>query len=192
MKVSAIKTVIQKPAKKILPYAIGAMALVGCTNPVNKINDYCRETDKTIKQYKECVSRNEKIYGYQAILDSLVYRDLLNNSELANDSSAIAEFNRISTSSRYRSSLEGGMKDFDKFLVESELSTKDYQYIMDRNLPENRQFYADKFLFKKFFTEKGLMTEDFAKKFEHVSTFLKPSSLWSAGEIAYIAKQSKD
>ena len=192
MKVSAIKTTIQKPARRLLPYAIGAMALVGCTHPINKINDYCRQTDKTIKQYNECVNRNEDFCGFQAVLDSLVYRDLLNNSELANDSSAIAEFNRISTSSRYRSSLEGGMKDFDKFLVESELSTKDYQYIMDRNLPENRQYYADKYLFKKFFTEKGLMTKDFAKKFEHVSTFLKPPSILSATEIAYIAKPSKD
>ena len=192
MKISAIKTAIQKPARRVLPYAIGAMALVGCTHPTNKINDYCRQTDKTIKQYREYVNRKENISGFQAVLDSLVYRDLLNNSELANDSSAIAEFNRISTGSRYRSSLEGGMKDFDKFLVESELSTKEYQYIMKRNLPENRQFYADKVLFKKFFTEKGLMTENFAKKFEHVSTFLKPSSILSASEIAYISKPSKD
>ena len=192
MKISAIKTTMQKPARRLLPYAIGAMALVGCTHPINKINDYCRQTDKTIKQYSECVNRNEKIYGYQAILDSLVYRDLLNNSDLAKDSSAIAEFNKISTNSRYRSSLEGRNEVFENFLVESDISTKDYQFIMDKNSPENRQFYADKYLFKKFFTEKGLMTEDFAKKFEHVSTFLKPSSILSATEIAYIAKPSKD
>lgn len=192
MKVSAIKTTMQKPARRLLPYAIGAMALVGCTHPINKINDYCRQTDKTIKQYNECVNRNEDFCGFQAVLDSLVYRDLLNNSELANDSSTVAEFNKISTSCRYRLDSSNEMKNFEKKLVESNISTKDYQDIMKRKLPENRQFYADKFLFKKFFTEKGLMTEDFAKKFEHVSTFLKPSSLWSAGEIAYIAKPSKD
>lgn len=192
MKVSAIKTVIQKPARRLLPYAIGAMALVGCTYPTNKINDYCRYTDKTIKQYREYVNRNEDISGYQAVLDSLVYRDLLNNSELANDSSAIAEFNKISTSCRYGLDSSNKMKKFEKTLVESNISTKDYQDIMKKKLPENRQFYADKYLFKKFFTEKGLMTEDFAKKFEHVSTFLKPSSILSATEIAYIAKPSKD
>ncbi|MBQ4114560.1 hypothetical protein IJD34_04065 [bacterium] len=192
MKISAIKTVIQKPARRLLPYAIGAMALVGCTHPTNKINDYCRRTDKTIKQYREYVNRNEDFSGYQAILDSLVYRDLLNNSELANDSSAIAEFNKISTSCRYGLDSSDKMKNFEKTLVESDIPTKDYQDIMKRKLPENRQFYADKYLFRKFFTEKGLMTKDFAKNFEHVSTFLKPSSLWSAGEIAHIVKPSND
>ena len=74
MKVSAIKTVIQKPARRLLPYAIGAMALVGCTYPTNKINDYCRYTDKTIKQYREYVNRNEDISGLA--LTILILRNL--------------------------------------------------------------------------------------------------------------------
>ena len=189
MKIVSIKTTIKKNARRILPYAIGTMALVGCANyPTNKINDYCRQTDKTIKQYNECVKRGEDNCGFQAILDSLVYRDLLNNNEIANDSSVIAEFNKISTSCRYSST---DMENFEKTLVKSNISTKDYQYIMGKQLPENRQFYADKSLFKKFFTEKGLMTKEFAEKFEQVSKFLKPYSLWTAGEIAHIVKPNK-
>ena len=194
MNISAIKTTIQNPLKRVFPLALGALTLVSCQSSIGRIKDYCWQFDKSAKDCTSYINSAGAASpsNKQAVLDSLVYRDLLNNSVLAKDSSAVAEFNKISTNSRYRSSLEGGNEVFDKFLVESNISTKDYQDIMNRNSPVNRQFYADKYLFKKFFTEKGLMTEDFAKNFEMVSKFLRPITLWEAGEIAHIIKPSKE
>ena len=70
MNISAIKTTIQAPLKKIFPFALGAMALASCTQPIGKIKEYCEEYDKSAVEYKECIDRCVGLYSPndQAIL----------------------------------------------------------------------------------------------------------------------------
>ena len=103
------------------------------------------------------------------ILDSLVYRDLLNGSKLAKDSSTVAEFNRIAATNRAVSS------DFETNLLNEGLSAKEYNKIRDCINAREQQFLSDKILYGKLFKEKGLMTKDFAKRFLAVSRFADPS-----------------
>ena len=59
MKISAIKTTIQAPLKKMFPFALGAMALASCTQPIGRIKNYCEEFDKSAVEYKECIDKCE-------------------------------------------------------------------------------------------------------------------------------------
>ena len=173
MNISAIKTTIQAPLKKIFPFALGAMALASCTQPIGKIKNYCEEFDKSAVEYKECIDKCEGKFSPkdQAVLDSLVYRDLLNTTKLAKDSSAIAEFNRICATNKYSSN---NSSNFEENLLKEGVSAKEFNYIRSQTAPAARQFEADKSLFGRFFQNKGIMTEDFAREFIAVSKFLNP------------------
>jgi len=191
MNISAIKTTIQQPLRKLFPFAIGILALTSCTQPIGRIKDYCEEFDKSAVEYKECIDRCEGVYSPkdQAVLDSLVYRDLLNTTKLAKDSSAIAEFNRICATNKYSSN---NSSNFEENLLKEGISAKEFNYIRSKNEPVARQFEADKVLFGKLFKEKGLMTEDFARKFLAVSKFVNPKMNYEAHEIKRIKKDILD
>lgn len=173
MYVTAIKSIMQKPIRKMLPYALGAMTLVACVpQPIGKIKSYCEEFNKPSIEYKECVNKCEGNYSPndQAVLDSLAYRDLLNESNLANDSSTIAEFNRIAATNRYKDA-----SNFEDNLLKEGISTKEFNDILSETSPAGRQFEADKVLYGRLFKEKGLMTKEFNAKFKALSLFLNPS-----------------
>lgn len=187
MNVSSIKTTLQKPIRKMLPYALSAMTLVGCLpQPSSKIKAYCEEFNKPAIEYKECVNKCKGNYSPkdQAVLDSLVYRDLLNESNLANDSSTIAEFNRIAATNRY--------EDYSKFeanLLKEGLSTKEFNNILAEATPAGRQFESDKVLYARLFKEKGLMTKEFNAKFRALSSFLDPSTDIAPYNIKHYEKE---
>ncbi|MBE7703621.1 MAG: hypothetical protein E7Z89_06180 [Cyanobacteria bacterium SIG28] len=190
MKISAVKTTIQKPIKKVLPYALSAMALVGCTGPIGKIKDYCEEFDKPAVEYIECVNKCNGTCSPkdQAILDSLVYRDLLNGTSLANDSSTISEFNKIAATNSYtRNGYYSA--DFEANLLKEGITTKEFNYIRSQNKPTRRQFEADKFLYGKLFKEKGLMTKEFNARFRALSLFLDPSTDIAPYNIKHYEKE---
>ena len=191
MNISAIKTTIQAPIKKIFPFALGAMALTSCTQPIGRIKDYCEEFDKSAVEYKECIDRCEGVYSPkdQAVLDSLVYRDLLNTTKLVKDSSAIAEFNRICATNKYDSN---NCSNFEENLLKEGISAKEFNYICSQTAPAARQFEADKALFGRLFKEKGLKTEDFARKFLAVSKFANPKMNYKAHEIKLIKRDILD
>ena len=191
MNISAIKTTIQAPLKKMFPFALGAMALASCIQPVGKIKDYCEEFDKSAVEYIECIDKCEGKLSPkdQAVLDSLVYRDLLNTTKLAKDSTAIAEFNRICAINEYSSN---NSSNFEENLLKEGISAKEFNYIRSKVEPATRQFEADKVLFGKLFKEKGLTTEDFARKFLAVSKFANPKMNYEAHEIKRIKKDILD
>ena len=162
MKVSSITTALQKPAKRLLPLAIGAMALAGCQSPLNnKIQVYCEGEGKSQIEY-------EKITKTQSGLDSLVYRDIFNATNLANDSTAIADFNKIANKTRsYYTSFE-----FLNATKEANISAKEYSEISKNG--GNRLIYdCEKFLYTKFFKDNGLMPQ-VSDKLEKAYMFLKP------------------
>ena len=191
MNISAIKTTIQAPLKKIFPFALGAMALTSCTQPIGRIKDYCEEFDKSAVEYKECIDRCEGVYSPkdQAVLDSLVYRDLLNTTKLVKDSSAIAEFNRICATNKYDSN---NCSNFEENLLKEGVSAKEFNCIRSQITPAASQFEADKVLFGRLFKEKGLKTEDFARKFLAVSKFANPKMNYKAHEIKLIKRDILD
>ena len=182
MNISAIKTTIQAPLKKMLPFALGAMALASCTQPIGRIKNYCEEFDKSAVEYKECIDRCEGLYSPkdQAVLDSLVYRDLLNSTKLVKDSSAIAEFNRICATNKYSSN---NSSNFEENLLKEGISAKEFNDIRSKSEPVARQFESDKALYGKLFREKGVMTKEFEARFKAFSTFLDPSINSEAWEI---------
>lgn len=174
--------IIHKHLKKIFPFALGAMALASCTQPMGKIKEYCEEYDKSAVEYKECIDKCEGKFSPkdQAVLDSLVYRDLLNTTKLAKDSSAIAEFNKIAATNKYD---EQKYSDFENNLLENGISTKEYNNIRSHVSPAGRQFESDKVLYGKLFREKGVMTKEFEARFKAFSRFLDPSINSEAWEI---------
>ena len=192
MNISAIKTTIQAPLKKMFPFALGAMALASCTQqPVARIKNYCEEFDKSAVEYIECIDKCEGKFSPkdQAVLDSLVYRDLLNTTKLAKDSSAIAEFNRICATNKYNSY---NSSIFEENLLKEGVSAKEFNCVRSQTEPAARQFEADKALFGKLFKEKGLTTEDFAREFLAVSKFANPKMNYEAYEIERIKKDILD
>lgn len=188
MNISAIKTTIQAPLKKMFPFVLGAMALASCTQPIGKIKEYCEEFDKSAVEYKECIDKCEGNYSPkdQAILDSLVYRDLLNTTKLAKDSSAIAEFNRICATNKYSSN---NSSNFEENLLKEGISTKEFNDILSETSPAGRQFEADKVLYGRLFKEKGLMTKEFNAKFRALSLFLDPSTDIAPYNIKHYEKE---
>ena len=78
--------------KKILLPLItaGSLTLTACQTPFAKAKEYCKENDKTQLEYLEVCKTRE---GCQARLDSMVYRDLFNQTYLVEDSASVAEFN---------------------------------------------------------------------------------------------------
>lgn len=170
MRISSIKPIIQNPIKKLMPFALGAMTVVGCAGPTDKIKEYCEITNKTGKEYVECINGKSSNPDWQATLDSMVYRDLLNTTNLAKDSATIAEFNKLSTSFRYKSSESEITKKF----LDAGVSAKYYNDYKEEPGPTARQFLIDGFIFGKFFTEKGLMSGEFKKSFEHLTSYLNP------------------
>ena len=159
MKVSSITTTLQKPAKRILPFVAGAMALVGCQDNYTKIKDYCLETGKTQKEF-------EMVEKSQRGLDSLIYRDIFNGTTLAKDSTALVEFNKTVSKNK---SID---KDYFNNL-KNEASIRDYQNIHEHSNPVRRQYEADKYMYTKFFQEQGLMPQ-VADKLVKAYDFLAP------------------
>ena len=123
------------------------------------------------------------------LVSDYMYRDLLNTTKLAKDSSAIAEFNRICATNKYSSN---NSSNFEKNLLKEGLSAKEFNYIRSRTEPAARQFEADKALFGRLFKEKGLTTEDFAREFLAVSKFANPKMNYEAHEIKHIKKDILD
>ena len=160
MKVSAITTTLQKPAKKILPFVAGAITLVGCQSVSTKIRDYCINEEKTQVEYK-------KIEPTQRALDSLVYRDIFNSTTLAKDSVAIAEFNEIA-----KKPDKDAWDARHKKLLDSGISAKDYNNMY---LTDSKRFVYDydKYMYTKFFQEHGLMPQ-VVDRLEKAYNFLAP------------------
>lgn len=182
MNISSVKMTLQKPIKRIFPLALGTIVLLGCETPANKVKDYCEITNRTQDEHTELLegkyyNGSERMVETQALLDSLVYIDLLNSSELGNDSSVIAEFNKISVMNRYTN------PDIENIITSSGISAKDFRMIQAKNSPVNKQFHLDKLIFGNFFKEKGLMQGTFLKRFEAVSNFLNPSKSIEGKEI---------
>ena len=178
MKVSSITTTLQKLIKKILPLAVGAMALIGCQSPSKKIQDYCEGECKSQVEY-------EKVTKTQSGLDSLVYRDIFNATSLANDSTAIADFNKIANKTKsYYTSF-----DFLNATKEASISAKEYSEI-NKNCGDKLIYDCEKFLYTKFFKDNDLIPQ-VSDKLEKAYMFLAPRAGWYYDETIGLINKEK-
>lgn len=159
----------------VLPIiAAGALGLSSCQSQYSKAKEYCYHNNKTQKEFVELFSSDKYT---QAKLDSMVYRDLFNQTYMANDSTAVAEFNKIATEYNVKK------KTFISDIVENDISMKVYDQILAASNPSTRQFIVDKYAYGNFFEKQGLMNGDLANKFEIFSKFLSPKMNYTYGNI---------
>lgn len=149
--------------KTFLPMSVvGAMALASCESAAvdEYVRTYCKQNDKSAAEYYELQNLPNRIIKMSK-LDSTAYRDIFNTTQLAKDSSAVAEFNKIASEYRFvdesfkrvqefqkQKSIDAGMSMYEHFNLNSYKGLAIRQYLLDR--------YA----YNKFFKEKGLMNDD--------------------------------
>jgi hypothetical protein len=156
--------------KKLFPVVAAGLILTGCaTIQQYKTKEYCLGTNRTETEYWDIMNKMGSTKAdQQARLDSLAFRDIFNGTQLANDSAAIADFNKIYQNRLYTENCE-------KFLKENDISMEDYDYIINSKQNDaKRQFEADYFLYNKFFEQKGLKTQEVNDKIERTAFYLYP------------------
>ena len=129
----------------------------------------------------------------QSALDSMAYRDLFNETHLANDSAAVADFNKIASKFKLENNLtyygRAELKSREAF-ADALTEDKTRKNIIDsllRNFPSRRdllaysffdiqkyQLYGDKYFYNKFFRNHGLNTDEFNAKFEALTEKITP------------------
>lgn len=156
--------------KKIFPLvAAGFMALTGCKLYSLKAREYCIDNNKTQAEYEQIniTNKTAPIDG-QAKLDSLVFRDIFNGTQAANDSSAINDFNKIAQNRLYT-------ENYEKFLKENDIPIEIYEYVTSKfNTKESKQFEADLFLYNRLFEKYNLKTPEVTGKLNQAASFLYP------------------
>lgn len=166
--------------KKLFPFvAAGLMTLTSCaTIQQIKTREYCLGTGRSQAEYEEVMSKlGDTKADNQARLDSLAYRDIFNGTRLANDSAAVADFNKI-YQNRYTT------ENFANFLKENNIDVENYEYIMHSKISDaKKQFEADYFLYNKFFEKHGLYSLDMKDKIERAAFFLYPPHQYYYDEI---------
>ncbi len=164
-----------------------SIALSGCGGDTfGKISKYMRDNNYTQKEYEELMyqnlkyPKNQQIMTMQSTLDSMVYRDLFNTTRLADDSSAVADFNalagRTNISKVYPDDTKvSNSERIAKILKDENVTMSEYDSVISPETFEStQQHFADKLLYSKFFKKHGLTTKDFQAKFDSVSKLAKP------------------
>ena len=158
------------PKRTIFPFvAAGFMALTGCKLYSLKAREYCIDNNKTQAEYEQIniTNKTARIDG-QAKLDSLIFRDIFNGTQAANDSAAIADFNEISRNRLYN-------ENYEQFLKENDVTIDTYDFVTSKHInKEERQFEADLFLYNRLFEKYNLKTPEITKKLNQAASFLYP------------------
>ena len=164
-----------------------SIALSGCGGgPYSKTAKYMRENNYAQNEYEELMHKNlqypknQQTMIMQSALDSMVYSDLFNTTRLADDSSAVADFNalagRTNISKVYPDDTKvSNSERIAKILKDENVTMSEYDSVIFPETFESiQQHFADKLLYSKFFKKHGLTTKDFQAKFDSVSKLAKP------------------
>ena len=164
-----------------------SIALAGCDSTFAKASKYMREHNYTQKEYEEMLYKNSQYpkdlqnVVMQSTLDSMVYRDLLNATQLVGDSSIVADFNalagrtNVSNINIKEGTFNPNDKRISKMLKDEGVTISEYESVMNGEALESvRQHNADRLLYSKFFKKYGLISKDFQTKFDSVSRLAKP------------------
>ncbi len=109
----------------------------------------------------------------QAKLDSMAYRNIFNSTFAAKDSVFVEEFNTIAND------MKSSYNEIDMILSDNGITPEEYtvQPLMNDTTDSDPryQFFADKWMFKKFFEKIGIMNDSVQKRFEEVSKQIDPN-----------------
>lgn len=161
--------------------AAGLLGLNACSHVEERAKDYMQ--DKPYSEFVE-LTNTSNMTLIQSRLDSLAYRDIFNGTKLAEDSASVAEFNKIAASLRgYKDSDPSwdAIQIIEQNLIEQDISTKDLSrivanrfYLFDTYKCIQFQHDADDWAYRKFFTQKGIMTDELSKQCDEVSKKIRP------------------
>jgi len=163
--------------------AAGLLTLSACGDVRDRAAKYMAE--KPYSEYLELTGSNNSIL-IQSKLDSVAYRDIFNGTNAAKDSAIVAEFNKIASNTRgYESETLGCWQRKDKIkksIIKQGITTRELQAIDSKDKfsdgDETRvctfQHYADDWAYRTFFKDKGIMTQELAKKCDEVSKQIRP------------------
>ena len=168
--------------KTFMPVAAaGLLGLSACSDVKERAKDYMQ--DRPYSEYAELTNtKNHALV--QSRLDSMAYRDIFNGTKLAEDSASVAEFNKIAASLRgYKDSDPSwdAIQIIEQNLIEQDISTKDLSrivanrfYLFDTYKCIQFQHDADDWAYRKFFTQKRIMTDELSKQCDEVSKKIRP------------------
>lgn len=162
--------------------AAGLLGLNACSHVEERAKDYMQ--DKAYSEFVELTNTSNTTL-IQSRLDSLAYRDIFNGTKLANDSASVAEFNKIAACLRgYNNEYDCSQRivAIEKGLKDQGILTKDFSIVKDLSatfaetlVQANKlQHYADDWAYRKFFTQKRIMTDELSKQCDEVSKKIRP------------------
>ena len=162
--------------------AAGLLALTSCTSVKDRAKTYL--ADRPYTEYQALTDTKNKTL-IQSRLDSTAYRDIFNGTKLAKDSASVAEFNKIAAEMRgyqpeetdhwnRREAVRNTL--INKSITIQELDKIEPNDLLIADLQNTNRFQhdADDWAYRKFFTEKGIMTDELAKKCDEVSKLIRP------------------
>lgn len=160
--------------KKVLPLtAAGMLSLASCNNIVQlRSIDYAIIKNKPYTELEK-INSAETPSLKQAKLDSLAFRDIFNSTQAAKDSDKIAEFEALAVS------MQSSYNEIDKILTDEGITKKEYNFDSfnlqnDNDDDVHYQYFADNWMYRKFLTKHGLMTDSVQKVCDLVSRIIKP------------------
>ena len=162
-------------AKTLLPImALGTMAMAhGQSNVVSRSVDYATKYLSTNNDVLE-LSNYDLESVQQAKLDSLAFRNIFNQTSAANDEERVAEFESIAND------MQCTFNEIDRILTDEGITEEEYPYDsfnLDMDTLDNSphyQYFADNWMYRKFFERIGIMTDSVKKACNRVSGIIKP------------------
>lgn len=154
---------------------LGAVTLATCntlltcnrnsgSDVLSAAKQYCTENNKTVEEFdeiKHAGGRDKKM----SKLDSIAYSDIFKTTKLAQDSTKVAEFNKIAAKNRSLTTYEDEPF-FYNFAIRSFLNDKatkygmhfkDYEKMQEKDDVAYRQNYIDNFVYQKFFKDNNVL-----------------------------------
>lgn len=149
--------------KTFLPMSVvGAMSLTSCFSVDDAIDVYCQDNNKSAKEYYELRGLPTG-FTKTAKLDSLAYRDIFNTTQLANDSSVVADFNKIAAEYRppKNTIAPRQVKDFQRQKsVDIGMTLSEHKHLNSCSSPQVRQHLLDKYAYQNFFEANGIWDDN--------------------------------
>ena len=171
--------------KNLLPLAAaGLISLTtSCSSVTDRAKRYMAKNNHTQANYN-LITESGKSRIIQSKLDSVAYRDIFMGTKAAEDSTAVAEFNKIAAKMRVSEDLpvDEAMNAVENKLVEEGISAKEWQYI-DNIISEPLlltskstilQYSADNWAYRNFFKKIGILDDELNKKCDDMSLEVRP------------------
>ena len=178
----------------IITYGVAAACAVGGAVQLHKQNKLAEERLNNIearvesymenRPHAEFINIKTQAHGYgnsgvymQSSLDSLAYREIFTSSQVAADSAAVNEFNKLAASIRRASKTPSYRLSSDLYNKLSKMVThKQFKQIEKEASGDilTLQFKADSVAYRRFFEKHGLLNDSTLTKFTAIAKKIRP------------------